>query len=111
MLAVADSQNPFIDTTPRPHTPSRPSTTAVPGSTHSNASAHSAYSTGSLLDDHQHPALVPVVASLEGLGQHLARQDRLVRAAEAMKKSMRQTIQNLQDRVRELERENAELRK
>lgn len=49
--------------------------------------------------------------ALEGLGEHLARQDRLVRAAEAMKKSMRVTIRNLQDRVRELENEVEQLKK
>ncbi|KAL1411449.1 hypothetical protein Q8F55_002405 [Vanrija albida] len=54
-----------------------------------------------------HAALAPTLASLDGLNEHLARQDRLVRAAEAMKKSMRETIRTLQARVKELEDELA----
>lgn len=58
-----------------------------------------------------HPALSATIASLDGLSEHLARQDRLVRAAEAMKKSMRETIRSLQARVKELEDELAAARK
>jgi len=107
LLSVIDFltnfQNPFIDT---PSTPRAERTTVVPGSTHSVASITSNVSAVSHDGERQtHPALVPVVASLEGLSEHLARQDRLVRAAEAMKKSMRATIHNLQERVKELEAE------
>ncbi len=45
------------------------------------------------------------MGALGDVGEHLARQDRLVRAAESMKRSMRTTIKNLQERVKTLEGE------
>lgn len=53
----------------------------------------------------QHPALGSVVAAMGEVGEHLARQERLVKAAESMKRSMRTTIKNLQERVKALEGE------
>jgi hypothetical protein len=46
-----------------------------------------------------------VMAALGEVGEHVARQERLVRAAESMKRSMRTTIKNLQERVKALEAE------
>lgn len=40
---------------------------------------------------------------MEDLKDHLARQDRHVRAAQTMKQSMRESIRSLQDRIKELE--------
>lgn len=45
------------------------------------------------------------MTALTDVGEHLARQERLVRAAESMKRSMRTTIKNLQERVKVLEEE------
>lgn len=55
----------------------------------------------------KHPALGPLMLAIPEVNEHLLRSDRRVRAAEAMKKSMRQTIKNLQDKVKELEAELA----
>lgn len=58
-------------------------------------------------DPMRHPALGSVLTALGEVGEHLARQERLVRAAESMKRSMRVSIKNLQERVRSLEAELA----
>lgn len=55
----------------------------------------------------RHPALGPLLLAIPEMNEHLLRADRRVRAAESMKKSMRATIKNLQDRVKELEEELA----
>ncbi|WVQ99533.1 hypothetical protein IAU59_006669 [Kwoniella sp. CBS 9459] len=58
-----------------------------------------------------HSYLSPTLSSLEQLSEHLYRQDRLLRAAEQMKKGMRTTIQGLQERNKELEDRVKELEK
>ncbi|OCF32969.1 hypothetical protein I317_04315 [Kwoniella heveanensis CBS 569] len=58
-----------------------------------------------------HSYLSPTLSSLEQLSEHLYRQDRLLRAAEQMKKGMRTTIKGLQDRNKELEDKVKELEK
>lgn len=50
-----------------------------------------------------HPALGAMVTAMDDLKEHLARQDRHVRAAQTMKHSMRESIRTLQERIKELE--------
>nr|XP_019046501.1 hypothetical protein I302_05251 [Kwoniella bestiolae CBS 10118]OCF25431.1 hypothetical protein I302_05251 [Kwoniella bestiolae CBS 10118] len=58
-----------------------------------------------------HSILSPTLSSLEQLSEHLHHQDRLLRAAEQMKKGMRTTIKTLQERNKELEDRVEELEK
>lgn len=44
-----------------------------------------------------------MTTAMEDLKEHLARQDRHVRAAQTMKQSMRESIRTLQERIKELE--------
>lgn len=43
------------------------------------------------------------MTAMDDLREHLARQDRHVRAAQTMKQSMRESIRSLQERIKELE--------
>ncbi|WWD17133.1 hypothetical protein CI109_101570 [Kwoniella shandongensis] len=58
-----------------------------------------------------HAIVSPALSSLESISEHLHRQDRLIRAAEQMKKGMRLTIKGLQDKNKELEERVKELEK
>ncbi|BEJ16341.1 hypothetical protein CspHIS471_0509460 [Cutaneotrichosporon sp. HIS471] len=91
----ATGANPFLKT------PSREVTT--PSSSHTPFSHITTPGSEVGAGGVQHPALGGVMTSLGEVGEHLARQERLVRAAESMKRSMRTTIKNLQDRVKSLE--------
>ncbi|CAK9781126.1 hypothetical protein CC85DRAFT_282508 [Cutaneotrichosporon oleaginosum] len=93
---AAHTGNPFLATPTREHgTPTHsPFSVGTPGSEVGVGRA-------------QHPALGSMLTAMGEVGDHLARQERLVRAAESMKRSMRTTIQNLQERVKTLEAELA----
>ncbi|GMK55245.1 hypothetical protein CspeluHIS016_0203010 [Cutaneotrichosporon spelunceum] len=87
--------NPFLTTPAREvSTPSHTHTPHTPSLTPGSEAAGGV-----------HPALGGMVTALAEVGEHVARQERLVRAAECMKRSMRTTIKNLQDRVKALEAE------
>ncbi|WRT66535.1 uncharacterized protein IL334_003494 [Kwoniella shivajii] len=58
-----------------------------------------------------HAILSPTMSSLDQISDHLHRQDRLLRAADQMKKGMRITIKTLQDKNKELEDRVKELEK
>ncbi|WOO81150.1 uncharacterized protein LOC62_03G004682 [Vanrija pseudolonga] len=116
----AGSANPFLESevaTPAdairtiPPAAETPRRRAVGGGVPDRPSTSAPTPTGAAGERPPHPALSATLASLDGLSEHLARQDRLVRAAEAMKKSMRETIRSLQARVKELEDELAAARK
>lgn len=56
-----------------------------------------------------HPVVEPMLSMAQQLSEHIARQDRLLAAADRQKETFRKTIKNLQDRNAELEKRVKEL--
>ena len=56
-----------------------------------------------------HPMVEPVISMAHQLSEHIARQDRLLAAADRQKESLRHTIKSLHDKNEELEKRIREL--